>query len=109
MDKHFILPESSDSHNHLRILELARTLQDIHLGRFEELDKLQVGQQKVKESQTGQTVRWLKNPDIRYSGIVLGKVIGRTGSDFLVEASNGGQAKLLPVRINMVYENKLDI
>ena len=67
------------------------------------MNLLQRGSQEVKEPKIGQIVWFLKNPDLKYSGILYGTVKSKMGSDYIVDIANGGETVISPNRINMIY------
>ena len=55
-------------------------------------------------------VWFLKNPYLKYSGILYGTVKNKRGTDYEVYVANGRETALPPNRVNMIYgeENNLE-
>ena len=63
---------------------------------------MQKGRPKENGPEIGQVIWFFKNPDHKNKGILFGKIINKSGSDFVVEVSTGGITTIPPQRIRLI-------
>ena len=79
----FIIPQDGESTHQEHMKNLGNRLQEIHISHLEEMDRLQMDAQNLRDPEIGQVIWILKNPDIKHSGIFFGQIKKRC-SNYLV-------------------------
>ena len=90
--KYLSVPEKSLMYES-KIREVSRLLNDIRSSQLYECN----------EPVIGQSVWFFKNKDNPKLGILFGTVLKKTSSDFQIQISNGGKAKISNQRLFLIY------
>ena len=89
--------------NESKIGEVSRILHDIRSSQLYEHHKHQQKVQNCNEPVIGQLVWFFKNKDNPKLGILFGTVLKKIGSDFKIQISNGGKAKISNQRLFLIF------